>query len=478
VGKHGQASFTVETDETIHFAQYQQVSVFDQNSVLAFSGYMNDPTEEANGWNDPTGWNGTIRHSVSCVDQVFCASKRRIAASYTNKTCGYIVQDILTNILAAEGVTLGQIYDGLTPGPNLFPSATLYPGGNVGLIPQAVFGYCKVSEALDALVTAASDSGVPYYWMIDQNKALWFVPYTTVVSSTIIDGTQEENIKVKRTNPTYRNQQTVLGGVAQTITQNETRKGDTVTIAFPMKYALATTPFITVNAVVKTVGINGVDTGRDWYWNKGSNFITQDTSGTKLTGTDTLAVSYVGQIPNTVISQNASQVAYQASIDGTSGIIEDVTNDNTLNDATSALQSASASLTRYAQQGLILTFDTMESGYAPGQLVTADLPWHNISMQQVLIESVVASDSQDLVNIWYSVTAILGPSDVTWQDFYAKLLATPQQASAINVGTSQTADVLQQFTASITLSATLNTTVNACPLPATTLFPSATNFPC
>lgn len=478
IGKHGSASFTVETDSTIHFQQYQQVSIFDQNGVLAFSGYMNDPEESPNGWNDPNGWNGTIRHSISCVDQAWLASKRRVAATFTNKTCGYMAQWLLDNILVQEGVTRGQIYDGLTPSLTLFPSPTLYPGGNVGLIPQANFGYCKVSEALAALAAAASNSGVPYYCMIDQLKQLWFVPYTTVVNSNIIDGTAQDNIKVKRTNPSYRNQQIVQGGVAQTVQQTETRKGDSNTIAFPMKYDLATVPTVTVNGVTKTVGINGVDTGKDWYWNKGSNLITQDTSGTKLTSSDTLSVTYIGQYPNTVISQNAAQVSAQAAIDGTSGIIEDLTNDDSLNDINSALASASASLTLYGQAGVIVSFDTQVAGYAPGQLVTIDLPWHDIHTDQFLIESVTASDSRDGLNIYYTVVALQGPADVSWQDFFAKLLKTPPPANAINLSTTTSTNILQPFTCSISDTAVLNTNVYACPILGNSTIMSASLIMC
>lgn len=464
IGKHGQASFTVETDSTIHFQQYQQVSVYDQNGTLAFSGYMNDPEESSNGWNDPNGWNGYIRHTISCTDQWYLASKRRVAATFTNKTCGYIAQWLLDNILSQEGVTRGQIYDGLTPSPTLYPSLTLYPGGNVGLIPQAVFGYCKVSEALEALTKAASDSGVPYFCMIDQNKQLWFVPYTTVTNSNIIDGTLQDNIKVKRSNPSYRNQQIVQGGVAQTVQQVETRKGDSNTVAWTMGFDLASAPTITVNGTAKVVGISGVDSGKDFYWNKGSNTITQDSGGTKLTSSDTLSVTYIGQYPNTVISQSADQVSYQASIDGTSGIIEDLTNDESLNDVNSALASASSSLTLYGQKGTIVTFDTQVAGYAPGQLVTVDLPWHDIHMQQMLIESVIASDSRDLTNIWYTITVLQGPADVTWQDFFSKLLKTPPPANSINLGTTQSTNILQPFTASVSDTGVLTTNVYACPI--------------
>src|SRR5207244_74855 len=109
------------------------------------------------------------------------ADKRVVAASYTNRTCGFIVQDIFNTILTQEGVTVGVIYDGITPADTLYPSLALYPGGNVGLVPGATFVYCTVAQAMDALAREASASGVPYYWMIDQLQQLWFAPYGTQV---------------------------------------------------------------------------------------------------------------------------------------------------------------------------------------------------------------------------------------------------------------------------------------------------------
>lgn len=478
VGKIGAASFT--TEGTTNFQQYNQVAVYDQNNVLAFSGYIGTPDETANGYNDPLGYHGTLDTAITCMDQTWLAIKRRISAVYLNKTCGYIVQDILNNILSQEGVTRGQIYDGLTPGPFLYPGPTLFPGGGVGLIPQAIFGYCTVKEALDALATAASDSGVPYFWMIDQNKALWFAPYTTVVNSNVVDGTTEDNIKVTRSNPTYHNQTTVLGGVTQTVTQNQSFKGDNSTTVWILNFDVSTVPTITVNGAAKTVGIKGVDADntKDFFWNEGDPSITQASAATKLISTDTLAVAYIGQYPNTVISQNASQVAYQASIDGTSGIVEGLINNNSLNGTTSTIAAASADLTLYAQQGLVLTFDTMQTGYAQGQLITVNLPWHKINNQQLLIESVVASDQRDALNIYYTITAIMGPYDVTWVDFFSKLLKTQQQPANINVGNTTSVNILTQLTANIAPStANLNITVHSLPVPSSSLHPSSSLFP-
>jgi hypothetical protein len=484
IGKRAQASFTVYSSTALHFQQYQQVAIYDSNYALAFTGYIMIPQEQQ------PGHRPSLLHTITCCDQHYLADKRVVAAIYTNKTIGYIAQNIAQNILAAEGVTIAQIYDGPTPGTMLYPSPTLYPGGNVGLIPLASFGYCTVAQAFDELVKAASSSGTPYYWMIDQFKQLWVVPYTTVVNSTIVDGTTIEQVisapTVTRSNPTYRNTQYLVGGVAQTVTQTEVRKGDDNTQSWTMGYALNTVPTISTNLagagyVTKTVGIKGVDTGKDFYWAAGDPVITQDSSGTKLRGTpsnDLLQVVYIGQYPSVFFDANAAQVAYQQGIDGTSGIVEKVDTDATLTSTANGLSEVSQLLTLYATQGVLLQFTTRQAGYAPGQMITVNLPNHQLYNTQLLISELVGTDQLDQLNMYYTISAVLGPYDISWIQFFSKVLAQNQIANSINVGVSQSVSLLAPFTETLSVAMTLNVNVYACPLPSTTLFPSATLFPC
>lgn len=475
IGRRGQATFTVRTTTATHFQQYQPVTIYDASNTLAFSGYITTPKERK------PGFQNSLLHTITCVDQHYLADKRRIAASYTNKTCGYIAQDIVINLLSQEGVSVGQIYDGITPSNTLYPDTTLYPGGNVGLIPQATFVYSKVSDALDALVKAASASGVPYYWQIDQNKQLYFVPYTTVVNSTVVDGTKVDQVLnppyVQRANPTYRNSQYILGGVAQTVSQTEVRKGDSNTQSWTMGYALNATPTITVNGAAQTVGIKGA-TGSQFYWAQGDNIVTQDSAQTKLISTDTLQVVYVGQFPSVIVSQSAAQIAYQATVDGTSGIVDDAISDATLTSIGNGLTEASQLLTRYGVQGTIIQFSTLASGYAQGQLITVNLPAHGLNNAQMLIENVVISDQIDMLNIWYQITAVQGPYDTTWMQFFSSLLAQQAPANSINVGVTQSVTLLASFVGNVTPSCTLSVSVYACPIPNTTLFPNTSLFPC
>jgi hypothetical protein len=482
IGKRSTASFDVRTDTSTHFYQYQQVSIYDKNTTLVFSGYISNPKETK------PGYQPFLYHTITCIDQHFLADKRIVTASYTNKTCGFIAQEMVRLILSQEGVSIGQIYDGLTPSPYLYPSPTLYPGGNVGVIPQADFAYARVSDVMDELVKQASASGVPYYWQIDQYKRIYFVPYTSIVNSTLIDGSQIDQIhnppSVQRQNPTYRNSQIILGGVAQTITQVESRTGDEKTVAWAVGYDIytidASTGVIVTTSGVdhpKNVGIRGVDTGKDFYYSQGDNIITQDSGGTKLTSSDTLTVTYIGQYPSTMLTANQAQIDFQKDIDGTSGIFEDVHEDQTLTSAANGFSEASALLTRYGQQGVELQFTTLQAGFAQGQLVTVYLPDFALYNDQMLITDVSAADS-DGYNIWYTVTCMEGAYDVAWQDFYSNLLKQPQKAGNINVGISQATSTLDTFDFAYTPSFVLTATVYACPLPGPTLYPSPGLLPC
>lgn len=462
IGRRSTANFTAyNPNTTTHFQQYQQVQIYDASSYMVFSGYITNPQEKK------PGFRSSLITQIQCVDQHFLADKRIIAATYLNQTPAQIVQDIVTTILASEGVTVGQIYD---PFPQLFVDTTTLTNTTTivtqssAAIPSAVFAYCTVAEALDALTQASSSSGVPYYWQIDQLKRLYFVPYTQITGPAI-DGTRIEQKlyppQVTRANATYRNTQYIIGGTAQTITQIETRMGDGNTQSFTMGYELSSTPIITVNGITQTVGLKGT-TGFQWYWNQGENTLTQDSSQTKLATADTLTVTYIGQYPTVVSSGNPAQVTYESSLDGSSGIIEEVEEDATITSLAGGYQEAGNLLTRYGQGGTQLQFSTMQSGYVQGQYCPVSLAMFGLSTG-MLLESVTIDD-RDSVNLWYTVNAVSGPYDQTWVDFLGSLIGTGQPMANLNVGVSQSLALLAPFTATLTPTATYSATVFACPI--------------
>ena len=447
IGQRSTASFHVLTDTSTHFGQYQQVAIYDQNQLLAFSGYVDQPNDEYQ-----PGFQPQLVHEITCIDQHYLADKRIIATVYYSQTCGFIVQDIVTTILAAEGVTVGMIATGAT-------------------VPVANFGYCTVAAALDALVAYASASGIPYFWMIDQFKQIWFLPYTaiagTTVDGTTIDAGRASRLipKVTHANPKYRNKQYAVGGVAQTGANDETRAGDGQTTSFSFKYALAQAPSLfTLNGVTKTLGTKG-QTGFQYYWAPGDNTIAQDSSQTVLVSTDRLRMVYIGQYATTFQAQNAAQITAQAALDGTSGINEEVLEDKTITTANDGNAKVNQQLTQYDMPGSQFVFATQDPQYQAGQLITVLYPPYGfgtlapayigrafggtLSMADdpqtqsaiegpgvpMLVGAVAFSDQADGFNIWYTVTAVVGPYDITWVDFFGNLLKKPTfAATTISVG--------------------------------------------
>ena len=477
IGKRSTASFTVyDGTGRMHYQQYQQVMIYDQSGALAFSGYVDQPKEQK------PGFQPSLETQITCIDQHFLADKRVVAAAYTNKTTGFIAQDMLNTILAQEGVTIGLIYDGILPGTTTYPGVTLYPGGNVGPIPSAEFRYTTVAQALDELVKQASNAGVPYYWQIDQKKQLYFCPYDAVVNSTVLDGTQIDQVgtppTVTRHNPSYRNTQYVVGGTAQTQPQTKTILGDGHTSSWPMDYAIASITSVTLNGAAVPVGKKG-STGSSYYWTQGDPILAQDTGTTKLLTTDTLIVTYIGQYPNVSITQNGAQVTYQASLDATTGIVEAVEQNTTVTTADNGMSVASQLLNRYGVQATLFEGTTMQAGYAQGQLITVNVPPFGLNSVQMLIESVSASDQQDGYNLWYTLKCVVGPYDTTWQDFFSSLLKQQVSASNISVGVSQSLTLFAQFNTTINVVASLSMSTNVftVPIPSTTLYPSLTLYP-
>jgi hypothetical protein len=474
IGKRSRASAQVRTTTAVHFQQDQRIQIFNADNILLFNGYLDRPREQKRDFNK------FLTHTITAVDGHRLADKRTVSKVYLGQSAGASVYDIWNSVLRPEGITIGAIFDGPTPSQYLFPSEILYPSENmVASIPKAVFAYAKVSDALDALAKQASYSGIPYYWQIDENLQLWFVPYTSIRKDEIVDGTtiDEDSVSVTRGNPAYMNTKWITGATVETSPQTETRKGDGETTSWEMAYPLARVPSVAVNGVAKTVGIQGVSTGKDFYWNAGSSSISQDMEATKLSSSDTLQVIYIGSFPTIFYAQDAAQVAYEADLDESTGIVEDVEEAATITSFEAGVNYVSEALARYAKQGVELEFETLDPSFQQGQLITVNLPDFALNMAEMLVESVTASDQRDGVNIWYMVRAIMGPVDTTWTDFFSKLLKKPQKPENISIGVSQVINVLQTFTATVKTSALLRVRAFGGLAPSNTRYPANDLYP-
>jgi hypothetical protein len=338
----------------------------------------------------------TIRYNVDCVDYNQLADRFLVAESYDNQTLKQIVEDIVDNYLTTDGVTYTT---NIETGPTLVKS---------------VFNYMPASQAFDEL---SDISGLD--WYIDYDKELHFFTKGAKTNSTDLD---EDNIimmTVKNNREQYRNRQYIRAGFDLTDSRTDSFKGDGELRAFLTNYPVGKVPTVEVDSVSKTVGIRGLDTGKDWYWSKGSNEITQDDAGTVLTSGNTLEVTYQGLFPIIATSDRIDAITDRQTVEGGSGIYEGIEDDQSIEDQDTAIDKANGYLRRFGNINEVINIITRTTGYFAGQLVQITEATHDID-GLYLIRRVNISDIID-GTLEYEVELLSGENVGGWVNFFKKL---------------------------------------------------------
>lgn len=266
------------------------------------------------------------------------ATTRRLAGQYEwiGKTVLYIVSDIVSNSLAGDLTDVSLVETGPT-------------------IDRFAVDYSTVKEAFDALAEVAG-----MRWYVDElNRLHFFTPSASPDAPfAITDGTNVSSLSVRATREDYCN--TVTARVGQSLRDPDTEDftGDGTTKSFSVTYPIAQAPTVLVAGVAGTVGILGVDTGKDWYWQAGSAEIRQDDGDTALAGAVVLKVTYVGVEQIYVGVSDAAEISARATAEGNSGIYHkliELEGQLTRSDATTAAQ---AYLDAHAELTYVLTAET------------------------------------------------------------------------------------------------------------------------
>ncbi len=412
VEERSTASFTViDTAGSADYTRGMPVTITDPDSTLIFGGFIDTPGRAR------LSNAGGLLHDITCMDNHYLADKRLVVKSYPSKTLAYIVTDIFTDYLAAEGITIGNIQTGPT-------------------IAEAIFNYVKVSEAFDALKELSG-----YTWFINESKALYFVDRTTYRASWDLDNSTYRPLASPHLiegNPLYRNKQYVRGGKGVTDLQTENFTGDAVIKSFALGYPLALEPIITHDGgSALDVGIKGLESGKDYYWNKGDNTISAEVApGVGVA----IVVTYYGQYPLIAMSIDHAGILDRQGVEGGSGIVEDIATEVQHETSSGIQESASAKIKQYCQDAEKFTYQTEESGLSPGQIQAITYSLFGFTAHDMLIESVnITADGEHLL---YDVTCITGPSMGSWAKFFANILR--RQDNSIKIGDSLLLVLLQQ----------------------------------
>ena len=351
------------------------------------------------------------RFEVTCVDYNQIVDRHRVAREYLADTIGDIVVDIVTQDLAGEGITVQGSVAGSGP-----------------TITRILFNYATVAEAFNELAQL-----IGYYWNIGYDKVLSFTDRATNAAPFDLTDSNEKflagSMLVETTRAQYRNRQYLRAGYERTNSRTEDFAGESAKRSFTLIFPVALEPSVTVDTgggpVAKTIGIRGIDTGKDWYYQKNDQIISQDDGGTVLAPGDRLHVTYQGLYPLSIMAQDDLEIAGRVSVEGGTGVYEDIENEPNIDGGDLAYDKAMGILQRYGVIPRIVTYETDSSGLASGQLQSINITRHNIDAYY-LIDKVDTRDV-DGINIRYAIRAVSGESLGSWYEFFRKMAAAGKQ---------------------------------------------------
>lgn len=345
-----------------------------------------------------------LYYKIKAVDFTYLTDKRLVAKIVNNKDMVDLVNDDLEPFLTDEGITIGDIPSGYT-------------------IKKTVFNYITVSKCFDYLTDITG-----LEWDIDENKVITiFDRSENKAPFELTNAVLHRNFKRNRNLKDYRNVQYIRAGQGRTTTtqiENPSPKPDGQSRTFTTRFKIAEKPEIYINAVQvppADVGINGLDTGKKWYFTFGSDKITQDIAEVVLNVTDILETRYIGLINILTATENALEITDRADREpNTSGRYENITKELSITANDQALQFNEGILAKYDEVKDIITFSTENPYLKAGMLVTINKPLYSIN-DSFLIESVnirpVGTTGTE-----YQVKCLDGQAIGGWEQYFSQLI--------------------------------------------------------
>lgn len=281
-------------------------------------------------------------------------------------------------------------------------------------------GTKSIAQCLDDLAKQSN-----YYWLIDKNKNFIFSHRAVTQAPRVVTNNEMlvGTVSVENVNTSYRNLQWIVGGV-DVVADTQSFVGDGRKRTFTLAYPVYSMTNMLVNGAYQSVGVQGVDTGKQWYYQVGSRTITQDTSLFPLLKYQYLTINYNGSVPVAINQQSSSAISTRAALDGTSGIVEAVESAPQLI-SSSSTTLAQARLGEYATKGQILTYTTNKDGLATGQQASHFVAQHNIQGVPFLIQqldlsykTIMAGGVATLLP-YYKIKAVSGAMLYDWTHFFA-----------------------------------------------------------
>jgi hypothetical protein len=224
---------------------------------------------------------------------------------------------------------------------------------------------------------------------------------------------------------TYRNQQYVRAGYDTTdlqIREILTPKPDSTSKAFFSRYPVAKVPTILIdNTTVSaaSVGIEGIDEDKLFYWSKGSTQINHNTAvGTTITSAQTLSMTYYGLIKILIQADNVDgQDEMKSNMYDSQGLFSNIIEVSAIEEREEAVSYANGLLYKYNSIPESITVKT--NCYRNiGELV-------QINYADLLDDDLYFIESMDIEyyakTFWYTYKILNGESLGNWTEFFRSI---------------------------------------------------------
>lgn len=332
-----------------------EITIVDDSDATIFAGYVTRIKINSK------LTTGTVTADIQCIDYVWLFDRNLVHATYENMTDAEIIQQIVSDYCPGFGITTTNVVEGVT-------------------IDQISFNYIQPSQCMRKICDLTGRN-----WYIDYDKDIHYFPLATTTAPfniTSSTGTYT-GLKLQKDASQIKNRVYVRGGTKMSDPTTYSTKGDGV----KRQFILPDKPHdvsVTVNSVAKTVGIKHIHlSGYDWYLNFEEKYLEQDTGGSVLSSTETLAVTYSYDVPIIVAIEDSASIAEY-------GQKEFAIFDKSITTTQAARDRATAELTDYANNLVEGEFTTYETGFVSGQYIHITLTDYGVD-DDYIVQSVVAN---------------------------------------------------------------------------------------
>lgn len=294
------------------------------------------------------------------------------------------------------------------------------------------FPFLTCNGCLDQVSTAST-------WFVKWNfdKTLRMYDPGSVGAPFALTDTNGTLLKLtsSRTLNGYANDVWVQFGSSTQQQVTDTFVGDGSTQQFILRYNVAITPAtLTVNGVTFPVGIYGVDS-LEWTYDVATNSMRH--TGTALTGSDTLSITFTAQFPGAINKHDDTEI----SLYGTFSVVLSYPD---VFDAVQAGALADGELARRNGVPRTIKATTYTAGLEPGMTVNVTATKYDISgvdflITQVSLRHVVKMGRGVTGNniFFYDITAIEDNRyQANWQQYFKNLLSGGSSSGATSVAGS------------------------------------------